>query len=44
MMTMAKQMMVFDSHNMAFKTFWVEVANKKLLFTKAMIALIEISH
>ena len=30
MITMAKQAtMLFDFHNMAFKNFWLEVANKK---------------
>ena len=34
MITMAKQAtMLFDFHNMAFKNFWLEVANKKPLST-----------
>ena len=41
--SMAKQVMLFDSHNMALKTFWLAIANKKPLFTKPTIAQIEIS-
>ena len=40
---MAKQAMLFDSHNMVFKTFQLEVANKKPFSTKPAIAQIEIS-
>ena len=43
-MPMAKQVMLFHSLNMAFKTFRLEVANKKSLSTKPNIALIEISR
>ena len=42
-MTMDKQAMLFDSHNMSFETFWLEVANKKPLSTKPTFAQIEIS-
>ena len=41
---MAKQAMLFDFHNMAFETFWLEFANKKPLSTKPAIAQIEISR
>ena len=32
---MAKQVMLFDSHNMVFKIFRLEVANKKPFSTKS---------
>ena len=39
---MAKQVMLIDSQNMAFKTFRLEVVNKKPLSTKPTVAQIEI--
>ena len=35
---MTKQGMVFDLHNMTFKNFWLEVANKKPLSTKSVLS------
>ena len=43
-MPMAKKVMLFDSLNMAFKTFQLEVANKESLSTKPNIIQIEIFH
>ena len=42
-MPMAKQVMVFDSHNITFKAFYLEGANKKPLSAKPNIAWTEIS-
>ena len=42
MITMAKQVMLIDSQNMAFKTFRLEVVNKKPLSAKPTVAQIEI--
>ena len=33
---MTKQAMLFDFHNMAFKNFWLEVANKKSSPTQSL--------
>ena len=41
---MVKQGMLFDFPNMAFKNFWLEVANKKPLSTKLVIAQIKFSN
>ena len=43
-MPMAKQVMLFDSLNMAFKTFRLEVANKGSLSTKPNVTQIETFH
>ena len=42
MITMAKQVMLIDSQNVAFKTFRLEVVNKKPLSAKPTVAQIEI--
>ena len=42
-MLMAIQVILFDSRNMAFKTFRLKVTNKKAFSTKTNISRIEVS-